>query len=66
MTGLLDLPALYLSNYIIQHKDKYYSNLRKVTEEDWIMYMLEMVEQTALKGRNQIAEIENLMNEMGT
>ena len=70
MTGLLDLPALYLSNYIIQHKDKYYTNLRKVTEEgnweDWIMYMLDMVEQTAVKGRRQIAEIEKLMNEMGT
>jgi hypothetical protein len=28
---LYDLPALYLSNYIIQHKNKYYTNLRKVT-----------------------------------
>ena len=69
MTRLLDLPALYLSNYIIQHKDKYYTNLRKVTEdgnwEDWIIYMLDMVEQTALKGRSQIAGIEKLMNEMG-
>lgn len=69
MTELMDLPALYLSNYIIQYKDKYYTTLRKVTEEgnwqDWIMYMLDMVEQTALKGRNQIAEIEGLMNEMG-
>jgi Fic family protein len=69
VTRLLDLPALYLSNYIIQHKDKYYSSLRKVTEdgnwEDWILYMLDMVEQTALKGRSQIAGIEKLMNEMG-
>ena len=69
MSGLLDLPALYLSDYIIQHKNQYYSNLRKVTEEgnweDWILYMLEMVEQTALKGRKQIAAIENLMIEMG-
>lgn len=69
MTGLLDLPALFLSNYIIQYKAEYYTNLRKVTEEgnwqDWIMYMLDMVEQTALKGRTQIATIESLMNEMG-
>ena len=67
---LLDLPALYLSSYIIEHKDQYYANLRKVTEEgnweDWIMYMLDMVEQTASKGRQQIAEIEKLMNKMGT
>ena len=68
--GLLDLPALYLSNYIIEHKSQYYANLRKVTEdgnwEDWILYMLDMVEQTALRGREQIAEIEKLMNAMGT
>jgi Fic family protein len=67
-TGLLDWPALFLSNYIIEHKAEYYTNLRKVTEEDnwedWIMYMLDMVEQTALKGRAQIAAIENLMNAM--
>jgi len=66
---LLDLPALYLSSYIIEHKDQYYTNLRKVTEEenweDWILYMLDMVEQTASRGRLQIAEIEKLMNEMG-
>lgn len=70
MTGLLDLPALFLSNYIIEHKAEYYTNLRKVTEdgnwEDWIMYMLDMIEQTALKGRDQIAAIEKLMNEMAT
>ena len=67
--NLLDLPALYLSSYIIEHKDQYYTNLRMVTEEgnwkDWILYMLDMIEQTALKGRQQIVEIENLMNEMG-
>ncbi|MHB1147488.1 MAG: Fic family protein [Lutibacter sp.] len=69
LTELLDLPALYLSNYIVQNKDKYYANLRKVTEEgnwqDWIIYMLDMVEQTAIKARNQISEIERLMGEMG-
>ena len=68
-TNLLDLPALYLSEYIIEHKEKYYVNLRRVTEEekweDWILYMLDMVEQTALKGRQQISKIENLMNKMG-
>lgn len=68
MTELLNLPALYLSDYIIQNKDQYYTNLRKVTEdnnwEDWIVYMLDMVEKTAQKGRNQIATIEELMNQM--
>jgi len=69
LTNLLDLPALYLSSYIIKHKDEYYTNLRKVTEEgnwqDWIIYMLDMIEQTASKGRQQIADIEMLMNKMG-
>tara|TARA_R110002050_G_scaffold218631_1_gene354557 strand:+ start:739 stop:1833 length:1095 start_codon:yes stop_codon:yes gene_type:complete len=69
IANLLDLPALYLSSYIIEHKDQYYTNLRMVTEEgnwkDWILYMLDMIEQTALKGRQQIIEIENLMNKMG-
>jgi Fic family protein len=68
MTELLNLPALYLSDYIIRNKDQYYTNLKKVTEEsnweDWIVYMLDMVEKTALKGRKQIADIEELMNQM--
>jgi len=69
LTGLMNLPALYLSNYIIKHKNDYYTNLRNVTEkgdwETWILYMLDMVEQTAKKGREQIAEIEKVMNKMG-
>lgn len=48
--NLLDLPAIYLSSYIIEHKDQNYSKLRKVTEErnweDWILNLLDMVEQT--------------------
>jgi Fic family protein len=69
MTGLLHLPVLYLSDYIIKHKKDYYINLREVTEkqdwESWIFYMLDMIEQTALKARQQITNIEKLMNNMG-
>jgi Fic family protein len=69
LTGLMDSPALYLSNYIIKHKNEYYINLRNVTEkgdwENWILYMLDMIEQTAKKGRAQIAEIEKVMTKMG-
>jgi Fic family protein len=68
LTGLLDLPALYLSDYIIRHKNEYYANLRRVTEEQdwasWILYMLDMIEQTSSKGRHQIIEIERLMEQM--
>ncbi len=66
--GLMDLPALYLSSYILKTKDKYYSNLRTVTEkndwENWILYMLDMVEQTAKSARSRIKKIETLMNKM--
>jgi Fic family protein len=67
--GLMELPVLYLSDYIFNHKQDYYVGLRLVTEkgnwENWILYMLDMVESTALKGRKQIARIEKLMAEMG-
>jgi Fic family protein len=61
MTGLLDLPALYLSNYIIEHKNEYYANLRKSQRKQigkTDLYMLDMVEQTSLKGRSQITNRE--------
>ncbi|HTD97910.1 MAG TPA: Fic family protein [Mucilaginibacter sp.] len=68
LTGLMERPALYMSNYIINHKKDYYTSLRMVTEkgdwENWIIYMLDMVEKTAIKGRQQIAKIETLMGEM--
>ncbi|NOQ24047.1 MAG: Fic family protein [Bacteroidales bacterium] len=63
--GLLDWPALYLSRFIIENKGKYYKYLRAVTEngewQTWIVFMLDMIEKTALKGRNHILEIEKLM-----
>ncbi len=66
--GLMDLPSLYMSEYILNHKQDYYVGLRLVTEkgewERWIMYILTMVEVTANKARRQIAQIEKLMSEM--
>lgn len=63
--GLLNLPVLYLSRYIIDHKPAYYEGLRRVTEdaawEDWILYMLGAVEQTSLRTREQITAILTLM-----
>jgi len=68
LTGLLDLPALYRSEYIITRKQDYYLSLRRVTEKgdwkSWILYILDMVEDTATKGRKQIADIERLMTTM--
>ena len=63
--GLLNLPVLYLSRHIIDHKSSYYEGLRRVTEEgawaDWVIYMLDAVEQTSLRTRQQITDILALM-----
>ena len=50
---LLDIPVLYLSNYIVRTKADYYRLLQTVRSEDrwedWVLYMLEGVEQTAVQ-----------------
>jgi len=65
--GLLDLPVLYLSKYIIDHKAEYYRRLRHVTEKaDWIgwtLFMLDAVEETAKFTRHQILDIRSLLQE---
>lgn len=49
--GLLDVPVLYLSSHIVRTKTDYYHLLQTVRDddswEDWVLYMLEAVEQTA-------------------
>ncbi len=69
LCGLMDLPALYLSSYILKNKNEYYLNLRNVTEkgdwESWILFILDMIEETAKNGRNRILKIEKLMKSMG-
>lgn len=49
--GLLDIPVLYLSRYIIQHKADYYRLLLEVSAknawEPWLLYMLAAVADTA-------------------
>ncbi len=66
---LLDIPALFLSEYIIEQKDKYYEGLRTITENnDWskfILYMLDMVENTAIKGLDRLESIIQLMETTG-
>jgi Fic family protein len=63
--GLLTQPVLYLSRHIIDHKAAYYEGLRRVTEEgawiEWVLYMLDAVEQTSLRTRQQIIDILALM-----
>jgi len=63
--GLLTLPILYLSRYIIEHKDDYYGNLLGVTcrqsWEQWILYVLDSVEDTAVWTREKIRAIRTLL-----
>lgn len=65
LSGLLDTPAIYLSDYIIKNKASYYASLRNVTEnDDWenyILYMLDMIEVTSIKGLEQINKITTSM-----
>lgn len=64
---LLTLPILYLSRYIVQHKQDYYRLLTQVTREqqweDWLLFMLRGVEQTATWTCYKIAAIKALMEE---
>ncbi len=63
--GLLDVPVLYLSQYIIRNKNAYYEGLRKVTEEraweSWVLYILEAIETTAVATKAKIEAINELM-----
>lgn len=62
--GLLTLPILYLSRYIIRNKSDYYRLLLDVTSKDvweeWILYIVRGVEETALWTTSKIAAIRNL------
>lgn len=68
LSGLLEIPAIYLSEYIIQNKNDYYLRLRDVTEnknwEDYILYMLDMIELTSLNGLARLDRITKEMEKM--
>jgi Fic family protein len=65
--NLLELPVLYLSKYIIDHKSDYYKLLRAATAKGewnpWILFMLNAVEETANFSRKRILDIRNLMEQ---
>lgn len=69
MEHLLDIPALFLSEYIIKHKAQYYNSLRAVTAHnnwsEFIIYMLDMVEKTSINGLNRLESIVQLMETTG-
>ena len=61
---LLHLPILYLSRYIIEHKADYYRLLLEVTAnqnwQDWVIYILKGIENTAKWTLNKIEAIKVL------
>lgn len=60
--GLLDIPVLYLSRYIMRSKHDYYRLLQSVREdnqwEPWLLYMLTGVEETAQHAISTIEAIK--------
>jgi len=66
LNELLDIPILYLSNYIIKNKADYYRLLQEVRTKDnweeWIIYMLDGVEQTSLDTIELIKDISRMMD----
>ncbi len=61
-SGLLEVPVLYLSSHIVRTKADYYRLLQSVrdndTWEEWVLYMLEAVEQTAGQAITTVQEIK--------
>ena len=49
--GLLDVPILFLSRYILDHKDDYYSGLMGISQrgnwKNWLLFMLRAIEYTS-------------------
>lgn len=63
--GLLDLPVLYLSRYVIRNRADYYRLLLAVTREaaweGWILYVLRGVSETAAWTTGKIGALRALM-----
>ncbi len=70
LKDLLDIPILYLSRYIIQNKSDYYRLLQEVrtkdSMEEWVLYMLDGVEQTSLETIELVENIYALMHDTAT
>jgi len=64
---LLTLPILYLSRFVIRHKDRYYDLLIDVTRneawEAWLLFMIEGVMETANWTMRKIQAIRDLEDE---
>jgi len=59
--GLLDVPILFLSRYILDYKKDYYAGLNGVSQrgdwKNWLLFMLRAVESTSIQTFNKINDI---------
>jgi Fic family protein len=66
--GLLDTPVLHMSRHIVRTKPRYYELLQAVRErgawEDWVLYMLTAVEETARDGITTVHAIKRVLLEV--
>jgi len=67
MKDLLNLPVLYLSRYIILNKESYYNLLQEIRAtdnwENWLLFMLDGVEQISMETIHLIGKIRALIFE---
>lgn len=70
MNDLLDLPILYFSRYITHNKSEYYRLIQEIRDtapdnfnvwEEWIVFMLKGVEETAIETIRLVKSISALM-----
>ena len=65
--GLLDIPVLYLSRYLVRNKNEYYRLLQAVREtgewQPWVLYMLEAVAETAQQSITVVSAIRAAMQD---
>lgn len=72
INDLLDLPILYLSRYITHNKGEYYRLIQRIRDkntdnfeewEQWVLFMLKGIEETATQTIELIKQISDLMKE---
>lgn len=68
LNGLLDTPVLYMSRHIVRTKSEYYRLLQSVRErdtwEEWVLYILTAVEETAREGIATVHAIKRALLDM--
>ena len=72
INDLLDLPILYLSRFITHNKGEYYSLLQSIRDksgdnskewEEWILFILKGIDETARETNELVKGISSLMSE---